>query len=78
MCYICTNIQPFESKKKKTKSRNGRNNDNWEFLQAEDVEDGTEVEETYGSTEKFLSEDDLSYDHLTMIIMMTFYIVSHI
>jgi hypothetical protein len=36
------------------------------------------MEEAYGSTEKFLSEDDLFRDQLTMIIMMIFYILSHI
>ena len=31
-----------------------------------------------GRTEKFLSEEDLSHDQLTMIIMMFFYVLSHI
>jgi hypothetical protein len=48
------------------------------YRQKEDVQDGIEMEENYKSTEKFLSDDDLSHVHLTMIIMMIFYIVSQI
>ena len=68
MCYICTEIQPFESKK----NEEDEINDNWGFLRAEDLQ------KTYGSTEKFLLEGDIPHDQLTVIIIMIFYIPSHI
>jgi hypothetical protein len=67
-----TYARKFDPLRGEENEENDEINDNWGFLQAEDLQDtcwnGRELWKCW----KVLSEDDLSNDQLTVIIMMIF------